>query len=233
VFCSRKTVFTLGLAVALTGLLDAQQLNQPPLVRSVSLRLEGLELHYVTVEPLQYRGRSALRLVDAAPGHGDDVSRIAVVKSTSMRDGVIEVSLAGDTLPDAPQDSRGFVGVAFRVAGEPPHYECFYLRPKNGRSEDQLRRNHSAQYISVPGFSWHKLREESPGKYESYVDLVPGEWTNVKIQIENRSARLYVNGSDQPALIVQDLKQPVEKGSVALWVGSGTIAYFTDLTLGR
>jgi hypothetical protein len=141
--------------------------------------------------------------------------------------------LAGDTLPDAPPDARGFVGVAFRVAGEPPHYECFYLRPKNGRSEDQLRRNHSAQYISVPGFSWHKLREESPSKYESYVDLVPGEWTRVKIQIENRSARLYVNGSGQPTLIVQDLKQPIEKGSVALWVGSGTIAYFTDLTLSR
>lgn len=66
-----------------------------------------------------------------------------------MQDGAIEVSLSGDAVPDVPQDSRGFVGIAFRVAGDPPHYECFYLRPKNGRSEDQLRRNHSAQYISV------------------------------------------------------------------------------------
>jgi hypothetical protein len=207
-------------------------MNQSQVMRAVSIRLDNLELHNVKAEPLQYRGQGALRVVDAAPGHGDDVSRIAVVKGTSMQDGVIEVSVSGDTIPDAPQDSRGFVGIAFRVAGDPPHYECFYLRPKNGRSEDQLRRNHSAQYISVPGFSWHKLREESPGKYESYVDLVPGAWTKVKIQIEGRSALLYAHGSGQPTLIVHDLKQPIEKGSVALWVGSGTIAYFTDLSLG-
>jgi hypothetical protein len=229
----REAVFALAFGVVLTQSSETRQLNQSPVMRPVSIRLDGLGLHYVTAEPFQYRGRSAVRIVDAAPGHGDDVSRIAVVKSTSMQDGTIEVSLKGDTVPDAPQDSRGFVGIAFRVAGDPAHYECFYLRPKNGRSEDQLRRNHSAQYISVPGFPWHKLREESPGKYESYVDLVPGAWTKVKIQIERRSALLYVNGSDQPTLIVDDLKQPIEKGSVALWVGSGTVAYFTGLSLGR
>lgn len=229
---SRKTVLGLVFAVLLTESSETQQLNPSLVMRPVSIRIDGLDLHYVTAEPIQYRGRSGLRVVDAAPGHGDDVSRIAVVKGTLMQNGIIEVSLSGDTLPDAPQDSRGFVGIAFRVAGDPPHYECFYLRPKNGRSEDQLRRNHSAQYTSVPGFSWHKLREESPGKYESYVDLVPGAWTTVKIQIEGRSARLYVNGSDQPTLILHDLKQPIESGSVALWVGSGTIAYFTDLSLG-
>jgi hypothetical protein len=204
-------------------------MNQPPVMRPVLIRPDGLELHYVTAEPIEYRGRSALSIVDAAPDHGHDVSRIAVVKNTSMQDGTIEVSLSGDTVPDAPEDSRSFVGIAFRVAGEPPRYECFYLRPKNERSEEQLRRNHSAQYISVPGFSWHKLREESTGKYESYVDLVPGAWTKLKIRLEGRSARLYVDASDQPTLIVQDLKQPVERGSVALWVGSGTVAYYANL----
>ncbi len=225
-------MFALVLGV-LTESSGIWQLLQSPVMRPVSIRLDSLELHYVTAEPLQYRGRSALRVVDAAPGHGDDVSRLAVVKGTSMQDGVIEVTLSGDTVPDAPQDSCGFVGIAFRVAGDPPHYECFYLRPQNGRSEDQLQRNHSAQYISVPDFPWHKLREEIRGKYESYVDLVPGAWTKVKIQIEGRRALLYVNGSDQPTLMIHDLKQPIEKGSVALWVGSGTIAYFTNLSLGR
>lgn len=229
----REAALALVFVVVLTESSQTRQSNQSLVTRSVPIRLDGLDLRYVTAEPLQYRGRSALRIVDAAPGHGDDVSRIAVVKGTFMQNGTIQVSLSGDTLPGAPQDSRGFVGIAFRVTGSPPHYECFYLRPKNGRSEDQLRRNHSAQYISVPGFSWQKLREESPGKYEAYVDLVPGAWTKVKIQIEDRSARLYVNGSDQPTLIVDDLKQPIEKGSVALWVGSGTIAHFTDLSLDR
>lgn len=228
----RKAAFALGFTVLLAGFSFARQTNQPSAMRPVSIRPDRLELHCVTAKPLRYPGRNALRIVDAAPGHGEDVGRVAVVKDTSMQDGTIELSLSGDTLPDAPPDSRGFVGIAFRVADDLSHYECFYLRPKNGRSEDQLRRNHSAQYISVPGFTWHKLRDESPGKYESYVDLVPGAWTRVKICIQGSSARLYVNGSSQPVLIVHDLKQTAEKGSVAFWIGSGTIAYFTDLSLG-
>ena len=56
--------------------------------------------------------------------------------------------------------SRGFVGVAFRVAADQSRFECIYLRPTNGRVEDQVRRNHSVQYISVPGFPWPFLRKE-------------------------------------------------------------------------
>jgi len=137
--------------------------------------------------------------------------------------------LTGDTAPDAPANLRGFAGVAFRVVGGGAQYECIYLRPKNGRSEDQLQRNHAVQYISVPGFPWQKLREEHPGQYESYVDLAPGEWTQVKIRVAGSKARLYVNGAEQPALIVNDLKQKPEEGAVALWVGPGTIANFAEL----
>jgi hypothetical protein len=140
------------------------------------------------------------------------------------------VAVAGDTAANAPPLARGFVGIAFRVT-EAAHFECFYIRPRNGRSEDQLQRNHSTQYISIPGFPWNKLRSETPGKYESYVDLVPGQWTKIKIQVAGKTARLYVNGTDQPTLIVNDLKQPIAKGGIALWVGPGTIAHFADLKI--
>jgi hypothetical protein len=119
-------------------------------------------------------------------------------------------------LTNAAAQARGFVGIAFRVSGNGSHFECFYLRPKNGRAEDQLQRNHSTQYISVPGYPWNKLREESPGKYESYVDLVAGQWTKVKIEVSGTKARLYVNGSEQPVQIVNDLKQAPTKGGIAL-----------------
>ena len=151
----------------------------------------------------------------------------------AFEDGTIEVALTGDTAPDAPVNLRGFVGVAFRVVGGGSQYECIYLRPKNGRAEDQLQRNHSVQYISVPGFPWPKLRSEHPGEYESYVDLVPGEWTQVKIQVAGSKARLYVNGAAQPVLIVNDLEQKPVAGQVALWVGPGTIANFAELKVGR
>jgi signal peptidase I len=41
------------------------------------------------------------------------------------------------------------------------------------------------------------LRKEFPEKYESYVDLVAGEWTRVKIEVRGEKARLYVNGVEQ------------------------------------
>ena len=202
---------------------QALDLNQP----------NALALHHVQAKPVSYRGRNAIRIVDDARGGGDEVSRIAVINGTSIKDGTVEVSLSGDTAPNAPAGLRGFVGVAFRVAGDASRYECFYLRPKNGRSGDQLQRNHSAQYISVPGFPWNKLRAETPGKYESYVDLVPGAWTKVTIEFADRTARLYVNGASEPTLIVHDLKQNPQAGAVALWVGPGTIAHFADLSLSR
>lgn len=208
-------------AICMTALTSTAQ-------QSVSLALDKLELRNVKAEPVTYLGRRAMRITDDAP-HADDAARLAVVPGTSFQVGTIEVDLAGDTAPDAPANLRGFVGVAFRVNPDRSQFECFYLRPKNGRSDDQLQRNHSTQYISIPGFPWQKLREETPGKYESYVDLVPGQWTHVRIHVAGSHAQLYVDGAEQPTLLVNDLKQPPVNGAIALWVGPGTIAHFADL----
>src|SRR5262249_17927034 len=142
-----------------------------------------------------------------------------------------EIDITGDTTADASPTARGFVGIAFRVADDASKYECIYLRPKNGRAQDQLQRNHSTQYISVPGFPWEKLRAETPGKYESYVDLVPGEWTKIKVVVSGDKAQLFVNGASQPALVVNDLKQTPSSGAIALWIGPGTIAHFANLRI--
>jgi len=199
--------------------------------KPAGLALERLEYHNVKAEPVTYLGRRALRVSDAGPQDLGDAGRFAIVPGSSLQDGTIEVNLSGDTEPDAPANLRGFVGMAFRITADRSHFECFYLRPKNGRSEDQLQRNHSVQYISIPGFEWQKLRSDTPGKYESYADLIPGQWTQMKIQVAGMRARLYVNGAEQPTLLVNDLKQPSVNGAIALWVGPGTIAHFADLKI--
>ena len=193
------------------------------------LSVEQLELRYVKAETVTYQGRSGVRIVDVGAPDLGDAGRLAIVRGTSLTDGTIEVDLTGDTAPDAAENLRGFVGIAFRVASDASRFECFYLRPKNGRSQDPVQRSHSTQYISIPGFPWQKLRAETPGKYESYVDLVPGEWTKVKIVVSGDKAQLYVNGAAQPALIVNDLKQARAAGAIALWIGPGTIAHFANL----
>jgi hypothetical protein len=135
--------------------------------------------------------------------------------------------VAGFPRSGAPEGARGFVGIAFRVRPDASQFEAIYLRPTNGRSEDQLRRNHSTQYISHPDFPWFRLRDENPGVYESYTDLLPATWTPVKIVVDGERAALYVNKSEQPCLIVNDLKLGISHGGIALWIGGGTEAYFS------
>lgn len=66
------------------------------------------------------------------------------------------------------------------------------------------------------------------------MDLVPGQWTSVKIEVKGAQARLYVHGQAQPTLIVSDLKTgAAAKGAVALWLDAGTLAHFRNLTVTR
>jgi hypothetical protein len=93
------------------------------------------------------------------------------------------------------------------------------------------RRNHSTQYVSEPEWPWDRLRKESPGVYESYVDLEAGAWTRYKIVVKGARAELYVHDAAQPCLIVKDLKLGDATGAIALWVGPGTDAYFANLKI--
>jgi hypothetical protein len=191
----------------------------------------------VKTERVSYKGRGALLVTDAALPTVPDGERLVILTKTEFQDGVIEIDLTGEPGASAGAEARGFVGVAFRVtsgaAKEDLKYECFYLRPTNGRADDQVRRNHSTQYISFPDFPWQRLRKEFPEKYESYVDLVPGEWTKVKIEVRGDKASLYVHGAPQPALVVNDLKLGQRKGQIALWIGPGTVAHFADLRVSK
>jgi hypothetical protein len=53
----------------------------------------------------------------------------------------------------------------------------------------------------------------------------------VKIVVSGTKAQLYVNGADQPALIVNDLKLGDSSGAIALWSHTSTEGYFSGLTV--
>lgn len=201
-----------------------------PKSKSIALdKLTDAKPRNVKSEPVTFKGKKALRVTDTAPPTLGDGDRLLLLTGTDFQNGVIEVELSGDVMPNAGEGARGFVGMAFRVQPEAAKFECFYLRPTNGRADDQVRRNHSVQYISYPEFPWQRLRKEFPEKYESYVDIIPGEWTKVKIEISGVKAKLYVHGAAQPTLIINDLKLGETKGAIGLWVGPGTVAHFANL----
>jgi len=213
----------------------AAGVNQTWGQKTVAVPLDALDKQQsrnVKTEVETYKGLKSLRVVDAAPADAADGIQLVVLNNTSFQDGTIEIELAGAPVENAKSTARGFVGLAFRLddtAKDAPRYECFYLRPTNGRVDDQVRRNHATQYISHPDFPWFQLRKDFPGKYESYADMVPGEWTKLKIVVHDNEARLYIQDAPQPALVVTDLKHGQSQGKIALWIGTETIAHFANL----
>ena len=197
--------------------------------------LPALALEHVDASVVTYRGRRAIRIVERTdvrmPPFADAGEAMAVVLASDFHDGTIDVDVAGAPKAGAAEGARGFIGVAFRVQPGGAKCEAFYLRPTNGRADDQLRRNHSTQYISPPDYPWERLRKENPGVYESYVDLEPGVWTHMRIVVRGVKAQLFVNGAPQPVLIVNDLKLGADAaGKIALWIGLDTEGYFANLT---
>jgi hypothetical protein len=229
-----QTVFVLIALFAMTPGISSAQL--PPGTIPLDNPSE-MQPRNVKAERVMYKGRAALRVTDTAPASVPDGERLIVLNKTDFQDGVIEIELAGEPGANAGEGARGFVGIAFRVlpgvTKDAFRYDCFYVRPTNGRADDQVRRNHSAQYVSFPEFPWERLRKEFPEKYESYVDLVSGEWTKVKIDVRGDKARLYVHDAAQPVLVVNDLKRGQTRGQIALWIGPGTVAHYANLRVSK
>ena len=178
-------------------------------------------------EPVDYLGRKAIRLTRP----GEDGDGLVMLKGSQFHDGTIEVDIATKITAPPGQRMPGFTGIAFRATPGASSYELFYLRPGNSHAEDQAMRNHSVQYISVPGFSWEKLRRQWPSIYESWAELQPDQWTHVKIDVHGRQARLYLNNSPNPSLIINGLKGDSLDGAIGLWGYTREEAYFSNLKI--
>lgn len=198
----------------------------------IPLALNNVIPYQVTVTQSDYKGKSALAL--QMPETAINEKTVAVFKNIDFHNGTIEATISGQPERNAGGGARGFVGIAFRVSKDTSKMELFYIRPTNGRANDQVRRNHSTQYVSLPGYPWERSRAETPEKYEAYADMVPAEWIRVKIEVKDETAKFYVNGAEQPTLIVNDLKQGKDlRGSVGLWIGPETLGYFTDVSISK
>jgi hypothetical protein len=164
-------------------------------------------------EIIQYKGRTALHLKEAK-GAG-----LALLKDTEFVNGVIEVDIAA--IPK-------FTGIVFRVMDEYT-YEGIYFRPQNSR--DPQKRNETVQYISHPRYTWNYLRETFPGKYEAAADIPPEEWFHVRVEVIDQEAKVFVNNSQTPCMVVSDLKRGISKGAVGVWCGNESGGTFTNFSV--
>jgi hypothetical protein len=194
-----------------------------------SSRLEAVN---ATMSIDKWMGSDVVKVIKDSAIKAFDEPTFVKIKGIDFKNGSIEVKVLSRLLKAAPDFSRGFIGIAFRINDSNTKYESIYLRPLNARVDDQLRRNHSIQYYSYPDFKFDRLRKESPERYEAYADMEMNKWITMRIEVKGSQAKLFLDKNAQPALIINDLKQgPGLSGAVALWVEVGTEGFFKDLEI--
>ncbi|RIV71564.1 family 16 glycoside hydrolase [Flagellimonas aequoris] len=211
--------------ICLLGLFQPVSAQFVPLDKKAHIEAVNVHLRSLTTD-----GKQCLEVLKNEGVYQPSQPTYAKIKDVSFINGTIELEVYSSILQGAPEAARGFIGVAFRINNDNTSFECIYIRPRNGRDPDQLRRNHSTQYFAYPDHPFSKLRKEYPGTYESYADMELNTWIPMRIEIHDRTARLYLNGDEQPSLIVNDLKNAFDtKGSIGLFVDNGTQGYFRNL----
>lgn len=232
-FIEEAAVIIMGMGLALFCIwpvpADAGNIRTLPLNTTA-----GTEAKEVIAKAERFDGRSCIH-VTVSPDHkeseegGCDNCTFLLADRTPFKNGVIEISVAGKPSEGAPAWARGFVGVVFRVSENMSEYEGFYLRPMNAL-EQGPRRNHTFQYFSYPDYPWNRLRKEFPGKYEGYADIKPGEWTDLRIEVNGSAARFFVN--DEQVLSVDGMFHGADTaGGVGLFTEPATDAYFSNLKI--
>lgn len=151
---------------------------------------------------------------------------VAWLKNIEFSNGVLEFDVRGE---DVKQHS--FVGIAFHGKNDST-YDAIYLRPFQFKAEEEVLRNRSIQYISLPDYTWRKLREKSPGIYEHSIQPAPdpNSWVRVRIVVENPVISVYINGNNKPELVVKKVTGTTS-GSVGFYVADTSGGDFANLTI--
>ena len=161
-----------------------------------------------------------------------DINTFAAVPESDFHNGIIEVDVCGNLLPDAPDYSRGFIGIVFRAAEDGREFESFYIRPTNGKTcTDPVRKAHGCQYFSFPGYTFSYFREFNITEYENPVDTIElNEWSHIKAVIVDDYGEFFVDGIK--VLEVHGLKHgALSRGNVGLYVDIGTEGLFRNLNI--
>ncbi|HAO49598.1 MAG TPA: hypothetical protein DCR35_10015 [Runella sp.] len=198
--------------------------------QNIKMSKENLEANQVHLSFAKMEGQEVINVTADTTIKGTDEATIVKIKGTDFKNGTIEVKVLSRLQKNAPASSRGFIGLAFRIGEKNEKFESIYIRPTNGRTDDQIRRNHSIQYFAFPDYRFDKLRKTEPEKYESYADMGLNEWITMRIEVAGSKAKLFLNNAKQPCLVVNDMKLGADNsGSIGLWVGNWTEGYFKDL----
>ncbi len=180
----------------------------------------GIEVYNRQLTLLTEPSYSGIRL---SKNEGEGV---AWLKDVSFSTGVLEFDVRGENV-----EQHSFVGIAFHGVNDST-YDAIYLRPFHFDAEDSIFKARQIQYISLPQFTWRKLRENFPGKYENHAAPTPqpNAWFRVKVVINDGKISAYINNCNTPALIVKKLTN-TKLGKLGFYVADTSGGDFANLTI--
>lgn len=153
-------------------------------------------------EKVHYLGKPALKLRGGA----------AVLPDVSIRNAIVEFDLA-------VSGARGFAGLIFRNQGG-GNYENFYVRPHQSGNPD------ANQYQPVFNgvAAWQLYHGE---RYSAPVTYLDNEWMHVKVHYAGSVAKVFIDSED-PVLVIDNLKRSPQAGSIGVSVADFAEAHFAD-----
>jgi hypothetical protein len=209
--------------------------------QKLTLGKQTFELHNVTGSIIKFQGKKVLKIerdLQAFPFDEknlektvDDRHYARLADLDDFENGTIEVKMYSQLQNPAPYPGiAGFIGVYFRIAENDSAWESIYVRPKVGRATNQLFRNHAVQYFSYPNYKFQTLRDKFPaGSYEGSAPVSLNEWIKMRIEVNGKTAEMFINDMKYSSFIVDKMLGNNKKGFVGLYVDIGTIGYFKDL----
>lgn len=138
----------------------------------------------------------------------------AFLKDVSFENGTIEVDMA-------VTGARSYPGINFRVQSA-YHYEHFYIRPHRvGLYPDALQ--YTPVFNRISGWQLYN------GKgFTAPTNIPKDKWVHVKLEVKGTQARVFLDNKPEPALVIDELKHGVSKGSIGLAGPANQTAYFSN-----
>lgn len=202
---------------------------------------QTFELHNVTGEIIKFEGKNVLKIerdLKALPFDEknlektvDDRHYARLVDIADFENGTIEVKMYSQIQNPSPYPpAAGFIGLYYRIKEDDSAWESIYLRPKVGRINNQMARNHAVQYFAYPDFKFQTLRDKFPaGSYEGSAPVALNEWITMRLEINGETAEMFINDMNYSSFIVNKMLGQNKKGYVGLYVDIATTGYFKDL----
>jgi hypothetical protein len=204
---------------------------------------QTFELHNVTGSVVDFQGKKVLKIerdLKALPFDEknlettvDDRHYARLLDINDFENGTIEVKMYSQIQDPSPyKPAAGFIGLYYRIAADDSAWESIYLRPKLGRINNQMARNHAVQYFAYPDFKFQTLRDKFPaGSYEGSAPVMLNEWITMRLEINGETAEMFINDLKYSSFIVNKMLGKSKKGYVGLYVDIATTGYFKDLKI--